>query len=728
MIVKIGGSMKKDKRVRMKRGVRIVLVAFILLSVFNLTIILLMKQPQSEWMLIGGMVFLFFAGLGLFLYVIQSEREYRQEHEAVLMLEDKLLETEKERDWLQQANHAKALFLERMAKEIKAPVESIMGTDQLIFGEKNPEMIAEYADTIKGAGDRLLDIIADVLDLTLIEEGRLELEHKEYSTRDLLEGVISQSRKLALDNKLEYELLIDESVPSKLVGDAQRIAQSLRYILSNAIKYTPIGKIHFCMGWEWSLVGQKDEVDLLFTVADTGVGIKEEELQELFESFQLLSENSFTRMEGTGLGLTITTNLLSLMGSSLDIESEYGQGTIFAFRLTQQVADLNAMGTLEPEEDVMQDREVETKGFLAPNVKLLVVDDNDINLAVVKGLLGPTKMQVDTANSGKECIQMAMATPYDIILMDYLMPEMNGIETLDYLRMFEENQSKDAAIIILTADLSEEDREMFLNHGFTDYLTKPVESQILEKVLMKHIPDEMLIKADTHEESIAKQVISIRQDIQEREENALEGLAIQEQLEKELGIYIQEGLRLLDGNVDQYRSVLRMFTEDAPDKYGKLSYAIAQDDCAEYEILAHSLKSSAKMVGAVELGKNAQELEDFCNLGQWDQVKKRHTRFGKKLKDTMNGFKLLENVPIIYDDTPAFLSNEDVWDKVSEIEKHLLNFELDYARLKLDKLLRINTSEEAHKILQKAQKQMKAENYDGLVEQLWKIFYLTERG
>ena len=716
--------MDKDKRVRMKRGVRTVLVAFILLSVFNVIIIMLTTSKQSEWILIGGMIFIVMAGLGSFLFILRSEKEYRQALESLEKTQRTLRETTDERDWLQQANHAKALFLERMAREIKAPVESIMGTDQLILEERNPELIAEYADTIQGAGDRLLGIISDVLDLTLIEEGKLELKYEEYDTKDLLEEVIHQSRKMALDKKLEYELLIDETVPSRLVGDVNRIAQSLRYILSNAVKYTPIGKIHFCMGWEWSDLSKKDHIDLLFTVADTGVGIKEEEVRELFESFQLLTENSFTRMEGTGLGLTITTNLLSAMGSALDIESEYGQGTIFAFRLKQQVINSDPMGTLTPEEDQRLDYETEAKGFMAPNVKLLVVDDNEINLAVVKGLLGPTKIQVDTANSGKECIQMAMATPYDIILMDYLMPEMNGVETIDHLKMFEDNQSKDAAIIILTADLSEADREIFLSHGFTDYLTKPVESQILEKVLMKHIPDEMLIKADTHEETIAKQVISIRADIQEREENALEGLAIQEQLEKDLGIVIQEGLRYCDGNVDQYRSILRMFTEDAPDKYGKLSYAIAQDDCEDYEILVHSLKSSAKTIGAVDLGKSAQELEDYCNLGQWEQVKKRHTRFGKKLKDTINGLKLLEDVPIIYDDTPSYLSNEEVWDKVVEIEKHLLNFELDYARLKLDKLLKINTSEDAHKILQKAQKQMKAENYDGLVDQLSKISVL----
>ena len=716
--------MDKDKRVRMKRGVRTVLVAFILLSVFNVIIIMLTTSKQSEWILIGGMIFIVMAGLGSFLFILRSEKEYRQALESLEKTQRTLRETTDERDWLQQANHAKALFLERMAREIKAPVESIMGTDQLILEERNPELIAEYADTIQGAGDRLLGIISDVLDLTLIEEGKLELKYEEYDTKDLLEEVIHQSRKMALDKKLEYELLIDETVPSRLVGDVNRIAQSLRYILSNAVKYTPIGKIHFCMGWEWSDLSKKDHIDLLFTVADTGVGIKEEEVRELFESFQLLTENSFTRMEGTGLGLTITTNLLSAMGSALDIESEYGQGTIFAFRLKQQVINSDPMGTLTPEEDQRLDYETEAKGFMAPNVKLLVVDDNEINLAVVKGLLGPTKIQVDTANSGKECIQMAMATPYDIILMDYLMPEMNGIETIDHLKMFEDNQSKDAAIIILTADLSEADREIFLSHGFTDYLAKPVESQILEKVLMKHIPDEMLIKADTHEETIAKQVISIRADIQEREENALEGLAIQEQLEKDLGIVIQEGLRYCDGNVDQYRSILRMFTEDAPDKYGKLSYAIAQDDCEDYEILVHSLKSSAKTIGAVDLGKSAQELEDYCNLGQWEQVKKRHTRFGKKLKDTINGLKLLEDVPIIYDDTPSYLSNEEVWEKVVEIEKHLLNFELDYARLKLDKLLKINTSEDAHKILQKAQKQMKAENYDELVDQLSKISVL----
>ena len=293
--------MDKDKRVRMRRGVQSVLVAFILLSVFNVIIIMLTTNSQSEWILIGGMIVVILAGIGLFLFVMRSERAYIQAIEELEETKRKLNETEVERDWLQQANHAKALFLERMAREIKVPVESIMGTDQLILEERNPEMIAEYADTIKGAGDRLLSIISDVLDLTLIEEGKLEFTYEEYQTKELLEEVIFQSQKMAIDKKLEYELLIDETVPSKLVGDKNRIVQSLRYILSNAVKYTPIGKIHFCMGWEWSDVNKKDEIDLLFTVADTGVGIKEEEVTELFESFQLLTENSFTRMEGTGL-------------------------------------------------------------------------------------------------------------------------------------------------------------------------------------------------------------------------------------------------------------------------------------------------------------------------------------------------------------------------------------------------------------------------------------------
>jgi len=716
-MTKVQNTQKKGKW----HIVQVMMIVFFVIASYNIVVILMKSKKEPGWLLTIGTGALIFTGIIMTVFFFKCEIERRRSLEIQKELKEEIIGLQQNELRLQEANQAKSRFLSKMSKQLRAPINSILGVDELILKEDNHQAIIQHASMIQKAGQQLHRLISDVLELTLIEENKLEIIEKEYSTKEMLEELIQKSKKVANENKLIFELLIDETVPSKLLGDKNRVIQSLFYILSNAVKYTPIGSITFCMGWENKAEG---EVDLIFTVADTGVGIKEEEVRELFESFQLIGENSLSRMEGTGLGLTITTKLLAAMGSKLEIESEYGQGTIFSFRLGQKVLDKEEMGSLENNTDNIPIPLVEKKGFLAPNVRLLAVDDNEINLAVIKGLLAPTRIQVDLALSGKEAIQKAMENQYHVILMDHLMPEMNGIETQDYLQMFEENLSKDAAIIILTAEIGEKERETYLNHGFTDYLPKPVENEKLEQILSKHIPDDMLIKADTHEEKIAEQVLNIKKDIEEMEEKTSEGLALQLQLEKNLGIYVQEGLRYFDGNVEQYRSILTLFLEDAPEKYGKLSYAIAQDSCGEYEIIVHSLKSNAKNVGAMEIGKMAQELEDLCHNGQWDQVKKRHNRFGRKLKDMVDGLKELEQGPIIYDDTPTSMNNDEVLIKVREIEKHLLDFELDLAGIKLDKLVRVHTSEDVHKILVKALKQMESENYDGLVEQLEKISML----
>lgn len=714
-------KIKNTQKIMKKRLFHALMIVFFVVAIYNIVVIFLTTKKEPEWLLTIGMGALILAGVFMILFFLKFEKDRRHGLEVQKSMEEQIRKLQQENGFLQDSNHAKSKFLSKMSKQLRAPVNSILGMDELILNEDNPEAIIKHAALIQKAGQQLHRMISDVLELTLIEENKLEITKHEYSTKEMLDELIQKSKRITLENKLEFNLLIEETVPSRLIGDKNRIIQSLFYILANSVKHTPIGSITFCMGWENQL---EDEIDLIFTIADTGVGIKAEEVKELFESFQLISENSLSRMEGTGIGLTITTKLLAAMGSKLEIESEYGQGTIFSFRLTQKVVDRQEMGCLDKKAVELPPKTANRKGFLAPNVRLLAVDDNEINLAVIKGLLKPSRIQVDLALSGKEAIQKAMENQYQIILMDHLMPEMNGIETQDYLRMFEENLSKDAAMIILTAELGEQERENYIKHGFSDYLPKPVENEQLEAMLMKHIPEFMLIKADTHEEKIAEQVLNIKKDIQEMEEKTIEGLALQIQLEKNLGIYIQEGLRYFDGNVEQYRSILKLFLEDAPEKYGKLSYAIAQENAGEYEIIVHSLKSNAKNVGAMEIGKMAQELEDMCNTGQWDQVKKRHNRFGRKLKDMVDGLKELEQGAIIYDDTPASMNKDEVLIRVREIEKHLLDFELELAGIKLDKLVRVHTGEDIHRILVKAQKQMQSENFEELVEQLEKIALL----
>lgn len=388
----------------------------------------------------------------------------------------------------EEANQAKTQFLARMSHEIRTPINTILGMNELILRENASKEVNHYAKDIQEAGSSLLGIINDILDVSKIESNKLHLVNQEYSTKELILSLCNMLQVRAQQKNLNIDTQIDSSIPCKLYGDAKRIKQIVLNLLSNAVKYTEEGNITFAIGVESKT---PEAVILKISVEDTGIGIRKEELDKLFEAFERLDERRNSHIEGTGLGLNITKELLLMMGSELQVESEYGKGSHFHFLLEQQIMDEQGIGVLLEEEEAEEQIKEYMPRFVAPDAKILVVDDNLMNLEVVKALLEYTQVQVFTAMNGFECLEQIAKEHFDLIFLDHMMPELDGLETYERMAR-EEHLCKDTPVVVLTANAIVGAREMYISKGFTDYLTKPVGGRILEDMLSKYLPQEKL--------------------------------------------------------------------------------------------------------------------------------------------------------------------------------------------------------------------------------------------
>lgn len=391
----------------------------------------------------------------------------------------------------EQANQAKGDFLASMSHEIRTPINAVLGMDEMILRGGTPEEIKEYAKNIKQAGNVLLSLINDVLDFSKIESGKMDIVPADYKPSSMINDLVSMFTPHVEEKGLELKTNIQENIPSVLRGDDVRVRQVLTNLLSNAIKYTHKGSITLTVRSETS----GDKCVLFVSVKDTGIGVREEDRQRLFESFRRLEESRNRSIEGTGLGLSITVRLLELMGSTLELDSIYGEGSDFSFRLVQGVVDATPMGDLQKQlENNRRQVDVFHESFEAPAARILVVDDNKMNLMVFKGLLKHSKMQIDTVMSGQECLNKVESNRYDIIFMDHMMPEMDGVETVRHLHEMEDNKSATAKIVALTANAMVGAKEMYLAAGFDDFLAKPVRGAQLEKVILNYLPPELVYK------------------------------------------------------------------------------------------------------------------------------------------------------------------------------------------------------------------------------------------
>lgn len=390
----------------------------------------------------------------------------------------------------QAANEAKGRFLANMSHEIRTPINAILGMDEMILRESGEKQVAEYARNIQSAGNTLLTLINDILDFSKIESGKLELYPVEYGLNEMLEKTRQVIEPRAKEKNLTLTIECEKSAPYCMYGDELRIRQILMNLLTNAVKYTREGYVTLRVKWKKR---SDNEIMLLMSVEDTGIGISEENQNKLFASFERLDAENTHSIEETGLGLAITRQMVQLMGGNIGVYSTLGKGSLFYVEIPQRVVSWSPVGDMQKEEKKAKPPAGYKEKFRAPQAKLLVVDDVPINLKVIEGLLKNTEVVIDTALSGAQGIELCKKNVYDLIFMDQMMPEMDGVETLHRLRTLEASQNQHTPVIVLTANAIEGVAEEYKAAGFDDYVSKPATGETLENVLLKYLPKELIL-------------------------------------------------------------------------------------------------------------------------------------------------------------------------------------------------------------------------------------------
>ena len=422
-----------------------------------------------------------------------------------------------EADEMAHISKAKDIFLANMSHEIRTPMNAIIGMDEMILREAKDKNVLRYAADIKSAGHVLLSIINDILDLSKIESGKMELIPVEYDFASVLNDIVNMTMNKSKDKGLKYDLGVEPDIPSVLRGDEIRIRQIILNLTNNAIKYTAEGRVSIHIGFD------RGTNKLTVRVADTGMGIRPEDLGKLFSSFQRLDETKNRNIEGTGLGLNITKQLTEMMGGTIAVESEYGKGSVFTATIVQEVVDDTPIGNYTERLEKAQSEKAEFRPqLIAPEARVLIVDDNEMNLEVITALMKDTRMKITTAASGAECIDVLKDRAFDVIMLDQMMPGMSGTQTLAKIR--EQRLADDTPIIALTADAIVGARDQYIREGFSDYLSKPVMYSELEEVLLKFIDKRLLLTEEQLKEEAAamerekanKPIILVISDFPER--------------------------------------------------------------------------------------------------------------------------------------------------------------------------------------------------------------------
>lgn len=397
----------------------------------------------------------------------------------------------------EQANQAKSEFLANMSHEIRTPMNAIVGLSDIIMEESKGRKVYSYACDIKSASQNLLALINDILDLSKVEAGKMELVNKEYHIKAVIDEVINMMEGAASKKGILLKCEYDMSIPCRYRGDDGRVRQILINLLNNGLKFTKEGYVKLSVS---GVPGEKPGTERLhMEVKDTGCGIKEEDLEKIFENFSQVDARQNRTAEGTGLGLSISRRLVELMGGSIRVESVYGEGTTFILEIVQEIVDQRSLAEVPVE---IVKKEEELKLFVADDYRVLVVDDNLVNRKVAKGFLRPYGFTIDEAGSGREAVDKVSQTRYDIIFMDHMMPEMDGIEAVQIIRRDCGENGRLPVIIALTANAMEGVREMFLKEGFQDFITKPLDKKTLNEALLRWIPKQRRKESDTWEENL----------------------------------------------------------------------------------------------------------------------------------------------------------------------------------------------------------------------------------
>ena len=552
-----------------------------------------------------------------------------------------------------------------MSHEIRTPINAILGMNEMILRESSNETILEYAENIRTAGNTLLGLVNDILDFSKIEAGKMEIIPVEYALSSLLNDLVNMIQKRAEKKGLAFHINADKNLPSELYGDEIRLKQIVTNILTNAVKYTERGSVTLTV--TFTKIAD-DAVKLFFSVKDTGIGIKPEDIKKLFSAFERIEEKRNRSIEGTGLGMNITQRLLNMMGSKLDVHSVYGEGSDFSFEIEQRVINWHALGNFEESyRHALSQHKKYREKFTAPNAKILVVDDTVMNLTVVKGLLKQTKVQIDTADSGYEALSLVTKNHYDIIFLDHRMPGIDGIETLQRMKTLHNNLNQDTPVISLTANAISGARKQYIDAGFQDYLTKPIDSEKLEAMMIEYLPAEKV----QHVEGAAA------------EETAAEK-TLPDWLKNVAGLSTADGLKNC-GGVDAYLDALTVCAQSVVSGAKEIANFYKAADWKNYTTKVHALKSSARVIGANELSDRARRLEDAGNCGYIDEIHdstdgmlELYISFAYKLAPLIQTEDADDSKPLIEDDALA-----EAYETLSDAAA---NFDFDTVEFVFDSL------------------------------------------
>ncbi len=695
----------------------------------------------------------------------QGNISYTEAHESMLNISGKLFanaQYKHEMDEQLRAAHEEALlsseaksnFLANMSHEIRTPLNAILGMSEIVLRESRGRNTEEYAQEIKKASESLLVIINDILDISKIESGKLEIINVEYNIASLLSDIISLSKMRLEDKPVLLTTFIQSDIPGELYGDEIRIKQVLINLVSNAIKFTRAGNINI----EVSCELQDDRAELICTVSDTGMGIKEEDMQRLFLQFERVDTKKNRNIEGTGLGLAITKQLCEMMGGTIEVRSEQGVGSIFTVRLPQRYScsapitnkaygktvllyearelyaesiertfsdlevqctvcanqseltqllresefdylltpvvhidkiknlcsvmnlDIKVVLMTDPGDltiytgettvslpisciqvaqvfgdgDLANVKKEEGSSFVAPSARVLVVDDNKVNLKVATGLMAPYRLNLDTAINGALAVEMVKSNKYDLVFMDHMMPEMDGIDATAAIRKLEGDYYKKLPIIALTANALVGAKELFVKEGMDDFLAKPVETQKLNEMLQRWLPKDKQEPIVTFERDTKDHKVMIA------------------------GVNTNYGISLIGGKLEDYYDVLNTFYFDGINRLETLSAANASRDIEVYRIEIHALKSAAGSIGAFSVSREAGSLEDAAIKGELAYIMEHSAEFENMFRELLSAIdehlkrNLMRNFEEREEGNVALLESN-----LKEIEDALTTFDID---------------------------------------------------
>ena len=531
---------------------------------------------------------------------------------------DALRKEKRSQQEAEAANMAKSSFLANMSHEIRTPINAILGMNEMILREEKDPAIRGYAGNIQASGNSLLSIVSDVLDISKIESGKLEIIPVDYEVNSLISDCCNMAAGRAKAKELELLVECADNVPMKLCGDETHIRQIIMNLLTNAVKYTEKGTVKLIVSGRFTDGGFVLKVD----VSDTGIGIAEENLPQLFTQFQRFDLQRNRNIEGTGLGLSIVKRLCDLMSGTITARSVLGSGSTFTVELPQKVVDSTPCGGVNLNYSAGAEHEYH-HSFEAPEAKILAVDDLPVNLLVIANLLKETRIKIDTAGSGRECMDKCSQQKYDLILMDHMMPEMDGVLTFEKLHGDKSSPNFETPVIMLTANALAGMREQYMDVGFADYVSKPVRGAKLEEAIRRNLP-ESLIKPASPE--IPAEAVSTEPS----------GFADICGAVPELNV--NAALQYCCGSAELLYDLLHDFTEN--DHFSDLKAAFEEKRWEDYRRHAHSLKSTSLMIGLTGLSERARASElalksgctEFAELNH-DSLIEEYSALLGKIKD-----------------------------------------------------------------------------------------------